>query len=287
MSRITQDVGFTPAKKRVLVSVTALALAMLTLVLVMVQAPSRPAYAQTDSLPDLGMLHPKALSIENTSGGQKLLRFTSIVVNVGAGPFEVHGQRSAGASTMTTTQRIFNDAPPPDNYRDVPTDAIIFWGGDGHNHWHVQDLLDFELIRLDNGSKVGNFAKQGFCFYDNYLYGSSNPAFYRPRTGACGGGLTATQTMMGLSPGWGDRYAAHLVGQYIDITGLTPGRYRLMGTADANDWFLESDNANNVTWVDIQLRSERARIVEYGPSAPQPAAAQQPAATVSQATTAQ
>jgi hypothetical protein len=183
----------------------------------------------------------------------------------------VYGQRPTGASTMTTTQRIFDDAG---GYRDVPTDAVIFWGGDGHNHWHVQDLLDFELVRLDNGTKVGNFAKQGFCFYDNYLYGSSDPAFYRARTGACGGGLSATQTTMGLSVGWGDRYGKALPGQYIDITGLTAGRYRLLGTADANDWFTESDNANNVSWVDIQLNPDtgKVRIVERGPSAPQPAA---------------
>jgi hypothetical protein len=287
MSKIshTYNEGFSPAKKVVLASVAPIALALLIalLSLVVLQAPSRPADAQSESLPDLRMLHPRALMIEDTSGGQKLLRFTSIVVNVGAGPFEVHGQRSAGASTMTVTQRIFNGAG---GYRDVPTNAVIFWGGDGHNHWHVKDLLDFELIRLDNGNKVGNFAKQGFCFRDTYRYVSSNPASYTTRTRACGGGLAATQTMMGISVGWGDRYGRNLVGQYIDITGLAPGRYRLMGTADASDWFLESDNANNVTWVDIQLTTDRARIVAYGPSATEPAAAQQPAATGAQAATA-
>jgi hypothetical protein len=273
MSKTTNNEVVSPAKKVVLASVAPITLALLIalLSLVVLQAPSRPADAQTESLPDLGMLHPRNLQIENTSDGRKLLRFASIVVNVGAGPFEVHGQRPTGASTMTTTQRIFDDAG---GYRDVPTDAVIFWGGDGHNHWHVQDLLDFELVRLDNGIKVGNFAKQGFCFYDNYLYGSSDPAFYRARTGACGGGLSASETTMGLSVGWGDRYGKALPGQYIDITGLTAGRYRLLGTADANDWFTESNNANNVSWVDIQLNPDtgKVRIVERGPSAPQPAA---------------
>jgi Lysyl oxidase len=273
MSKTTHNGVLSPAKKVVLASVAPIALALLIalLSLVVLQAPSRPADAQTESLPDLGMLHPSNLKVENTSDGRRLLRFASIVVNVGEGPFEVHGQRPTGASTMTTSQRIFDDAG---GYRDVPTKAVIFWGGDGHNHWHVQDLLDFELVRLDNGSKVGNFAKQGFCFYDNYLYGSSNPAFYTPRTTprACGGGLSATQTTMGLSVGWGDRYAPALPGQYIDITGLTAGRYRLLGTADANDWFTESDNANNVSWVDIQLtKAGKVFIVERGPSAPQPA----------------
>ena len=204
MSKTTHNGVFSPAKKVVLASVAPIALALLIalLSLMVLQVPSRPADAQTETLPDLGMLHPRNLQIENASDGRTLLRFASIVVNVGAGPFEVYGQRPTGASTMTTTQRIYDDVG---GYRDVPTDAVIFWGGDGHNHWHVQDLLDFELERLDNGIKVGNLSKQGFCFYDNYLYGSSRPAFYEARTGACGGGLSATQTMMGLSVGWGDR----------------------------------------------------------------------------------
>jgi lysyl oxidase len=262
MSKITYDEGFTPAKKRLLASLGAIALALLTLVVV--QASSRPANAATDNLPDLGMLHPRNLQVENTSDGRKLLRFASIIVNVGAGPFEVHGERAAGASTMTTKQRIFDDAG---GYRDVPTDAIMYFAGDGHAHWHVRDLEDFVLERSDNGTKVGTFAKHGFCFYDNYLYGSSDPAFYTKASRSCGRSASETQTLMGLSVGWGDRYAVTLPDQYIDITGLTSGRYRLIGTADASDWFLESDNANNVAWVDIQLKGNRARIVAYGPSA--------------------
>ena len=38
---------------------------------------------------------------------------------------------------------------------------------------------------------------------------------------------------MGLSVGWGDTYPLTLPDQYIDITAVTPGRYRLNVTADA------------------------------------------------------
>ena len=73
--------------------------------------------------------------------------------------------------------------------------------------------------------------------------------------------------MMGLSPGWGDKYGQALVGQYIDITGLSPGKYRLIGTADADDWFLESDNTNNSTWVDIRLTAtDKVRILRTDPA---------------------
>ena len=255
--------------RRSALSMATLALGLMlaataTVMVVLAVAASRPAQAAAEDLPDLGMLHPKALQIENTSDGRKLLRFASIIVNVGAGPFEVHGKRAAGASTMTTSQRIFDDAGA---YRDVNTPAIMYFAGDGHLHWHVRDLEDFELQRLDNGTKVGTFAKHGFCFFDNYRYGSSDPTFYTRSSGSCGRSATDTQTTMGLSVGWGDRYGPTLPDQYIDITGLSSGRYRLIGRADTSNWFVESDNANNVAWVDIQLKGNRVRIVAYGPSA--------------------
>ena len=237
--------------------VLGVALALVVLI------PSAPAVAVSDQLPDLGMAHPKDLKIEKTSG-KRLLRFSSIVVNVGAGPFEVHGERAAGASTMTTKQRIFDDAG---GSRYVSTPAIMKFGGDGHYHWHVENLEDFELVRLDNGKLVGTGAKHGLCFFDNYRYGSSNPAYYTTSSGACGKSSSDTQTIMGLSAGWGDIYNWNLPDQYIDITGLVSGRYRLVAKADADEWFVESDNSNNVSWVKIQLKSNSVRIVAYGPSA--------------------
>jgi hypothetical protein len=244
-------------------SVLALAAAAVVAVVVALVFANAPARAASDRLPDLGMAHPQNLQVQNTADGRKLLRFDSIVVNVGAGPFELHGSRAAGSSSdMTTRQRIFDDAG---GYREVSTPAAMYHGGDGHNHWHVRDLEDFELVRLDNGRLAGTGAKHGFCFFDSSNYGSGKPAFYTQPTGACAGGPSATKTMMGLSPGWGDIYRRSLPDQYIDITGLTSGRYRLEARADADDWFAESNNANNATWIDIQIKANKATIVGYGP----------------------
>ena len=243
-------------------SVLALAAAAAVVALLVAYAP--PAGAATDRMPDLRMAHPKGLQIQNTDG-RKLLRFDSIVVNVGAGPFELHGARAAGSSSdMTTQQRIFDDAG---GSRDVSTPATMYFGGDGHYHWHVRDLEDFELVRLDSGKLVGTGAKHGFCFFDNYPYGSGAPAHYTPSTGACGGGISATQTRMGLSVGWGDIYGRNLPDQYIDITGITSGKYRLQATADADNWFLETNNANNFSWIEIQIKANKVTIVRYGAGA--------------------
>ncbi|MEO5842915.1 MAG: hypothetical protein ABIQ73_11565 [Acidimicrobiales bacterium] len=58
--------------------------------------------------------------------------------------------------------------------------------------------------------------------------------------------------------------------QFIDVTGLTAGRYRLLATADPNGLFQENNEANNLTWVDVQLRGKgpnSVKILEYGPAA--------------------
>ncbi len=151
---------------------------------------------------------------------------------------------------MTVTQRIFDNAG---GYRDVLTAAVMFFGEDGHNHWHVQDLQDFELYRFDNGKLVGQAAKRGFCFFDNYKDGVY-PIYDGPYKFNCGSKPEDTQVSMGLTPGWGDIYAASIgTGQYIDITGSTPGRYRFYGVADKDDWFEEKDETNNSTSVDVVI----------------------------------
>ena len=251
--------GGTRLRRASLVLATAGVLAAMMLV---VAAVRMPAAAATDRLPDLGMYKLTGLQVETTTDGRKLLRFNAIIVNVGAGNFEVLGERpGATTTTMTTTQRIFDDAG---QYRDVPTDAIMYYSGDGHNHWHVRDLQDFVLTRLDNGVKVGTGAKHGFCFYDNYEFGSTQPAYYTRRSGSCGVEQDLSVTM-GLSVGWGDKYSRSLPDQYIDITGLTSGRYRLQATADPQHWFLESDNSNNFTWVNIRLSGNQVSVSKHGP----------------------
>jgi len=244
--------------KRAVVLLCAAAAA--TLVVALAVATSKPAGAATDRLPDLRMARLVNLQIQNTTDGRKLLRFDSIIVNVGAGKFEAHGSRRNTTSSMTVTQRIYNDAG---GYRDLPTTAQMYFAGDGHNHWHLRDLETYALTRLDNGVKVGTGAKHGFCFFDNYRFGSTQAASY---TG-CGYNPDALGVRMGLSVGWGDRYGSGLPDQYIDVTGLTSGRYRLTAMADEAKWFVESDDSNNITWVNIRISGNSVSVVTWGPSA--------------------
>jgi hypothetical protein len=218
-----------------------------------------------DRLPDLGMARLQDFRIDK-SGGKRLLRYSAIIVNTGVGPFQAKGTRSASTGDMSVVQQVFQG---DGTFRDLPTTAAMYFAGDGHTHWHVRDLESSLLERSDNGVKVGTGAKHGFCFFDNVpfalaLPGAPGAASYT----TCGTNPSALTQTMGLSVGWGDAYYYYLTDQWIDITNVSPGRFRLTTTADPTNWFLESNDFNNFTWVDLQIKSNGPpRVLAYGPSA--------------------
>jgi hypothetical protein len=217
------------------------------------------------TLPNLGMARLTDISAGN-EGGQTRLRFSATIVNTGSGAFELAASRTDTGSPFAVVQRLAGG--------DAPTPAVsLVWGGDGHNHWHVRNLERYELERLDNGVKVGTGAKGGFCFFDTTFFRSlpGSPASRVYSSAGCGT-QSSLDVTMGLSIGWGDRYGATLPDQYIDISGLSSGRYRLHAQADPDNWFAEMDETDNETWVDLQISvngggKTRVRVLGYGPSA--------------------
>jgi hypothetical protein len=212
----------------------------------------------TDKLPDLIVGPITDLSYDTaTMPGHRLLRFTTVLDNAGVGAFELHGSRpDTSTPLMSVTQRIFDTSG---GFRDVATAAQMqFDVGDGHNHWHTLNLMSGELDRLDYGSKVGTFAKQGFCFGDNAVYDLTLPGAPQSPVYVSCGVPTSLAVTMGLSVGWADPYTSNLAYQWVDITGLNAGNYRLILTADAVNWFTESNETNNTNSIDIHITPDNA-----------------------------
>lgn len=236
----------------------------------MLVAFQSPAAAATPKLPDLGMAKLTDLTVTKTTTGQQQLRFSATIVNVGAGPFRLVASRPDQNSSFTVSQRVENTDR---STADTLTAAAMTFGGDSHGHYHVKDLETYTLHRLDNGAQVGVSAKGGFCFMDTNSYRLSLPdAPQQPVYGSAGcGHHDSTELSMGLSVGWGDKYGWTLADQFVDITGVPEGKYRLRATADANGLFAESNNTNNQTWVDFQLSKRRGgmavKTLGYGPVA--------------------
>ena len=93
--------------------------------------------------------------------GHRLLRYTAVMVNIGAGRLEVRGSRPDTFSQMTVKQRIYNTGG---GHTDRVTSIAMQYAGDGHEHWHSLDMEGGTLAHLDSGGTVSALAKHGFCF---------------------------------------------------------------------------------------------------------------------------
>lgn len=213
--------------------------------------PARAA-AATPQLPNLKMAHLRdiAVSVEN---GRRLLRFTTIMLNLGNGRFETRGYRaSTDVSTLKIKQRVFDDAGGSLYY---PTNGVARYSGDGHDHWHVQDVMTYELWNEAMPTTVRRGAKHGFCFFDTTAWSLGLPnaaqaSYYRQEW--CGTADVLTNRT-GISVGWGDRYPANFAFQWIDITGMPAGTYMLRATVDQQNYYRETNNNDNCVWVRITI----------------------------------
>jgi hypothetical protein len=231
--------------------------------------PSASSAAASSQPPDLGMAKLSTITIDTTTmPGHRLLRYTAVMVNVGAGPLELSGSRpDTSTPEMQVVQRISGSSASTV----VPVATTMFYAGDGHNHWHTKDIEGGTLRRLDNGLKVGTLAKEGFCFFDNVKYrltlaGAPQTAQYL-NSGCSPNQPTALTATMGLSVGWGDSYPSTTNLQWMDITGLPNGKYRLTATADPGDVVQESSYTNNSAWATIKIALNRVTVIKYGPGA--------------------
>jgi hypothetical protein len=189
-----------------------------------------------------------------TVNGRRLLRFTTIMLNRGPGAFEVRGHRTKSQNRMAIDQVIYRESG---GWRRRPTAAVGRYSGDGHDHWHVQRIMTYELYSVGNAATVRAGAKTGFCFLDTTPWRLGLPfarqsPYYKESW--CGTRSTLTNRV-GISVGWGDRYPWDFAYQWIDITGLPPGRYIVRSTVDIANNYRETNDFDNCTWSRIRIRS--------------------------------
>jgi hypothetical protein len=213
-------------------------------------SPALAGAPVADKVPDLRMqpLNGARITVE---GGHRLLRFGAIMSNWGAGHFEIHATRSSSTAPWTVNQVIYDTSG---STHEVPTPTSMKYAGDGHDHWHVRDMMYYDLW-----GPGGNYreAKVGFCFLDSTpvalgLPGARQSAYYREQ--ACDG-LANTNIRTGISVGWGDNYPWYFAYQWVDITGIAPGIYTLRSIVDPLNNFAESNEDNNCTWLRVSIPS--------------------------------
>ena len=184
------------------------------------------------------------------------LRFAGYVTNLGAGPLDLKGNPQLTDDADPTSHDVSQWAMTADgDWINLATrPPIIFQRADGHNHFHVMGMVEYSLWDTSGTVEVGSGSKVGFCLADIRerpdLHPNPGPQRYEWTDGDLGPFCEtnhpgATTLHMGISEGWQDVYAWNTAFQWVDISDVRPGYYRLGQRVDAEDFIVESDETNN------------------------------------------
>lgn len=194
----------------------------------------------TDPLP------PASVMIDDgdTFADRRLLRFASLTANIGEGPLHVLGAGIGADGQLSTEQRLWTR-----DLRFEDRDAGAFVFHPGHDHIHLEEFEAYRLLDL-SGRVVAESGKVSFCLRDSAAVDSAG-------TASIDFGIFLGQECgiveQAINPGFADYYGADLPDQWIDITGVEPGDYRIEIVADPADLLAESDETNNSISFPVEI----------------------------------
>lgn len=227
-------------------------------------------------LPDLRPLQPADLQVGREGQGT-VLEFATDVLNRGAGPLELKPVDDPAdcdgngdpTDDLGAEQQVFEDTDPDDVFIRGEDTAQPVWAGcqhfhAAHDHWHFDDFGVYKLFKISkkDGLRlkvVARSDKVTFCMVDTFerlgeLPGSPDQNYY-PRKPNGDRALTCGEdTTTGISIGYVDNYASHLVGQELPITELREGAYCLRVRTDPLNKLQESNESNNRHSVRVRLK---------------------------------
>ena len=111
-----------------------------------IKAPGPPV--GKPQLPDIAPAPPLDAQLSRRSG-RWLIRFSTLLVNVGDGDFVLRATRTAKGWKVDQDVQ-YSEA----GAKVVRTPAAVVWGGDGHNHWHVRRVAIERSLRWAPTGKV-------------------------------------------------------------------------------------------------------------------------------------
>lgn len=124
---------------------------------------------------------------------------------------------------------------------DPATRPDLFTLSPCHGHYHFTRAATYELLD-ETGRVVGTGHKQGFCMEDTLR---SDPDSTQLRKYNCNN--------QGISVGMADLYASHLDCQWIDVTDVRPGRYRLHVSWDPDHLLPDGTHGDNEGFVPVTI----------------------------------
>jgi hypothetical protein len=138
----------------------------------------------------------------------------------------------------------------------MPGAVISYRGETGHHHWHLQPFNRYRLFDA-SGTDVVADQKVGFCLGDRDLLRDQTYPATPPRPvfkGLCGKNQPGLLNVReGLSVGYGDDYPPTVDFQFVEVTSLPAGRYRLVFTVNGQGLIHERTHADDVSALELTL----------------------------------
>eukprot|EP01126_Amoeba_proteus_P056823 TRINITY_DN7196_c0_g3_i1.p1 TRINITY_DN7196_c0_g3~~TRINITY_DN7196_c0_g3_i1.p1 ORF type:complete len:504 (-),score=70.72 TRINITY_DN7196_c0_g3_i1:265-1776(-) len=125
-----------------------------------------------------------------------------------------------------------------------------------HQHWHFKGYARYTLYDYYNHI-VRDGGKESYCLED------SGPIFQAPWVECspyfdCG--------FQGIQRGWTDEYGSVLDCQWLDVTDVPDGNYRLEININQNERFQEISNENNYDYVFLKIKGDDLTLINSLPS---------------------
>jgi hypothetical protein len=198
-------------------------------------------------------------------GAQTCLRFDQIIANRGRGPVEIAFQVPSGATpdedvAFPVAQRVHRS---DGTFIDRPGGSVSFHAI--HGHYHYSSFANALLWRTNRrGTRLGSEPiaashKVSFCMADIRIdawgeKGDGPRTYYAPDClFPSVDGDEIDEYRQGINNGWADVYDWYIPDQYIEVTGVPSGYYRLEFCADPLNEIEEEDETNNCIVNHIRL----------------------------------
>src|SRR3954449_12892273 len=221
------------------------------------------------------MAPPSHLRVARSPSRKRVvLRMENRIVNLGAGPAELFGERVSLSEMLALLgpAELFGERVSLSEMRarQVVADAAgrrhrIVTGAElyfksvptrGGSYWKFKDAARFELWAVDptghSTALVRTGPKHDYCLRDLARV-RDGPTVRRQRFfGACNQRSGTRKVTLGTSVGWADVYPASYPDNWIDVTGLT-GCFSVVHRADPGHGIFESNESNNASSKIVRL----------------------------------
>jgi hypothetical protein len=233
--------------------------ALCALAAVLAASPVPAFGAGEEQLPDFYQEIPYNLQVEQYGSGADAvfhLGFGSTVYNFGDGQLKVEGSRASTATpTMTVDQVVSLKGGGEKRYPGIGQMAYV--DSVTHRHWHYLKWDTYSL-ETTSGKLARPDQKTGFCLGDRFIAKEDQTLPGQPSGEVFGDNCGYDQPDLlnmtaGISVNYGDAYVAQVEGQFVDITDVPAGRYRLVHRVNADRKLKEKNYADDVASVLVDI----------------------------------